>query len=257
MKITVLGSGSAFGVPMIFDNWGQANSDNPKNKRTRASILLEENGKTVLIDAGPDLRFQINNNNVKNIDSVFITHGHYDHMSGIPELLRAPKLLGHQIDIWASSETMAEIKQCYAYLFKEKAEAEPDSKSLQWKILPDKGVFTASGLEFETLLFPHHSIHSSAFRYKNFAYVTDWQELPENIGSFLDNLDTLIIECNNGIQQEENGHGDIHKIKEIKEKYNPKQMILSHLSVRVDYEDFQKNLPENCQPAYDGMVLEL
>ena len=257
MKITVLGSGAAFGVPMIFNNWGKANPKNIRDRRTRASVLLEENGKTVLIDTGPDLRFQINNNNVKNIDSVFITHGHYDHMAGIPELLRAPKLLGHQIDVWASSETMTELKQCYAYLFKEKAEAEPDSRSLQWKILPDNGVFTASGLEFRTLLFPHHSIHSSAFRYKNFAYVTDWQAIPEDIGNFLEQLEVLIVECNNGYIPEQNGHNDLNKIKEIKEKFNLKNIFLTHLSARIDTDEFQKLLPDNCRMAYDGMQLEL
>lgn len=257
MKITVLGSGSAYGLPMIFNNWGRANPQNIKNNRTRASILLEISGKNILIDAGPELRLQANRNNLKNIDSVFITHGHYDHIAGLPELPRATKLLGHKIDIWASLETMTELKQCYGYLFKEKAEDEPDSKSLSWNTLPDDGKFTAAGIEFRTLLFPHHHIHSSAFRYENFAYVTDWQAVPENIGSFLDNLDTLIIECNNGTQPEENGHSDIYKIREIKERFAPGNIILTHLSARIDADEFQKILPDNCQLAYDGLQIKL
>lgn len=257
MKVTILGSGSAYGVPMIFNNWGQANPQNIKNNRTRASILLEINNKNILIDAGPELRLQTNANNIKNIDSVFITHGHYDHIAGLPELPRATKLLGHSIDVWASQETMNELKQCYGYLFREKTDAEPDVKRLQWNILPDKGEFIASELEFRTLLFPHHHIHSSAFRYKNFAYVTDWQEIPENIEDFLNNLDVLIIECNNGVQPEENGHSDINKIKEIKEKFNPHNIFLTHLSARIDTDEFQKRLPDNCRLAYDGMQLDI
>lgn len=257
MKITILGSGSAYGVPMMFNTWGNANQGNPQNRRTRASILLEENAKAILVDAGPDFRAQINANNVKNIDAVFVTHGHYDHIAGIPELPRAAKLLNHGIEVFASPETMSELKNAYGYLFKDKAAAEPDSKKISWSLLPENGTFTAAGITFKTLLFPHHHIHSSAFRYQNFAYVTDWEALPEAADSFLQNLDLLIIECNNADQPEQNGHSDIFKINEIKEKFSPGRMVLSHISVRTDAEAFAKQLPDNCELAYDGMVLEV
>jgi len=256
MKITILGSGSAYGLPMIFNTWGRANPNNPKNHRSRASLLLEENGKSILIDAGPDLRSQLNDNNVTNIDSVFITHGHYDHIAGIPELPRATKLLGHGIEVYAASETMDELKQSYGYLFKEKAEAEPDSKSLIWKTLPDSGSFFASGLEFQALIFPHHHIYSSAFRYKNFAYLTDWQDFAEGCNTFLSNLDLLIVECNNGTEPQANGHSDIYKINELNRLYSPKHIILSHLSARIDADTFTKEIPSNSELSYDGMVLD-
>lgn len=257
MKITVLGSGSAYGLPMIFNTWGKANPDNPKNCRSRASLLLEENGKSILVDAGPDLRYQINNNNVTNIDSVFITHCHYDHIAGIPELPRATKLLGHGIEVYAASKTMEELKQSYGYLFKQKAEAEPDSKSLTWNTLPDNGSFVASGLEFKTLIFPHHHIYSSAFRYKNFAYLTDWQDFTEGCETILADLDLLIVECNNGTEPEENGHSDIYKIKEIQKRFSPKHIVLSHISARIDSELFAKAIPQNSELSYDGMVLNV
>lgn len=257
MKITILGSGSAYGLPMIFNTWGNANPNNPKNRRSRASLLLEENGKSILVDAGPDLRYQLNDNNVTNIDSVFITHGHYDHIAGIPELPRATKLLGHDIEIYAASGTMAELKQCYGYLFKEKTEAEPDSKSLIWKTLPDNGNFTVSGLEFKTLIFPHHHIYSSAFRYKNFAYLTDWQDFAEGCNTFLSNLDLLIVECNNGLEPQANGHSDIYKIREIQERFAPQHIVLSHLSARIDSDKFAENIPQNSELAYDGMELSI
>lgn len=255
MKITVLGSGSAYGIPMIFNVWGAANPNNPKNKRSRASLLLEECGKSILIDAGPDLRYQLNDNNVKNIDSVFITHSHYDHIAGIPELPRATKILGHNIEIYAAAGTMSELKHCYSYLFKEGEE--PESKGLVWKELPTSGCFEASGIQFETLLFPHHQIFSSAFRYKNFAYVTDWQDFPQGADEFLKNLDLLIVECNNATEPEENGHSDLFKIKQIKEKFNPKRIILSHISRRTDHDEFAKLLPAGIELSYDGMVLEV
>lgn len=257
MKITILGSGSAYGVPMIFNTWGNADKENPKNNRTRASVFLEIDGKNILIDAGPDFREQINKNNVQNIDSVFITHGHYDHIAGIPELPRATKLLGHGIDVYAATQTMSELKNSFGYLFKEKAEAEPDSKSINWKLLPDSGEFTVNGLKFTTFQLPHHSMKSSAFRYKNFAYVTDWQEMSTDVRNKLRNLDILIIECNNGTAPEDNGHGDLFKINDVLDDIKPQKTILSHLSIRTDHNEFSMKLPKNCEMAYDGMKIEL
>ena len=255
MKITILGSGSAYGLPMIFNTWGKANPANPKNRRTRASLFLEENGKSILIDAGPEVRLQINDNNITNIDAVFITHAHYDHIGGIPELPRASKVLEHGIDIYATELTIRGLRENFGYLFDK--EAEPESEGIHFKTLPNEGKFTVEGLEFETLQFPHHHIFSSAFRYKNFAYVTDWQALPSGADEFLKNLDLLIIECNNGDAPEENGHGDLNKINEIKEKYHPKHIVLSHLSRRVDADETAKLLPENCELSYDGMQLNI
>ena len=257
MKITILGSGSAFGVPMAFNVWGKANPDNPQNKRSRASLLVEDKGKSVLVDAGPDFRNQINDNNIQNIDAVFITHGHYDHIAGIPELPRATKTLGHGISVYASAETMQELKQSYGYLFKEKADAEPDSQSLSWHVLPDNGDFTAAALDFTTIQFKHHHIHSSAFRYQNFAYVTDWEELPDNCEAFLSGLDLLVIECNNADQPETNGHSDIFKIKDVIARFHPKRIVLSHISRRIDADEFTKTLPDGVELSYDGMILNV
>lgn len=257
MKITVLGSGSAYGVPMIFNTWVKANPNNPKNNRTRSSIFIEEDDKSILIDAGPDLRTQINATSIKNIDSVFITHGHYDHMMGIPELPRATKILDHGIDIYASQETMSEIKNCYGYLFKDNAEAEPNSKSLRWHIIPDNGNFETQGLNFETMQVVHHKLHPSSFRYKNFAYVTDWQSIPEENIKKLHNLDLLIIECNNGQTEEINGHSNINQVKELVAQINPKKVVLTHISARVDTDELEKLLPSNFSIAYDGMEIEM
>lgn len=257
MKITILGSGSAFGVPMVFNSWGKTNPNNPKNTRTRASIFLDIDGYNVLIDAGPELRTQINKNNIKNIDSVFVTHGHYDHIGGIPELPRATKILGHSIKVYGSKETLAELKRSYGYLFNEKADAEPDSQSIQWKEIPDLGDFEVDKLNFITFQVPHHKLHPSAFRYKNFAYVTDWETMPKEAFDKLQNLDLLIIECNDGLTQESKGHAYLDKVKQITSAINPKKVVLTHLSWRIDYDEFKQYLPSNFELAFDGMEINL
>ena len=252
MKVTILGSGSAYGCPMVFNKWRKASPSNPKNIRSRASVLIETLGKYFLIDVGPEFRQQINDNNVPDINTVFVTHSHYDHIAGIPELPRASKNIEHPIEIWASQETMAELKSTFYYLFNGE---EPEGDGLRWNLLPDDGVFESYGIRFETFQVPHHNLHCSAFRCNNFAYVADWQDLPEQALKHLYNLDVLLIECNNGLYPEINGHGDLEKIKYFTSIIKPKKTILTHLSARVDFDETKKVLPPSFELAFDGMEI--
>ena len=254
MKITVLGSGSAYGTPMILNRWDGSDASDSRNRRLRASLFLEDEGKNLLVDAGPDLREQINRENINDLNAVFITHAHYDHIGGIPELPRACKLLGHKIDVYASAATLEEIRQCYAYLFS--GSGEPDSGSLNWHVLTDQPT-DINGLELDVFSVPHHHMQSSGFRYKNFAYVTDWQDLPAAAAKKINGAELLLAECNNGMQPSANGHSSWPEIAPRLTGLNLQQIVLTHLAARVDYQTFQNQLPPNVRVAYDRMVINI
>lgn len=255
MKITILGSGSAYGSPMCFNSWGKDQDINePKNMRLRPSLLLCDQGKDILVDMGPDFRTQMNQNNIRNLDAVFITHGHYDHMIGLPELWRASTLLGKPITVYASQETMQEIKSVFAYMFETRND-DPNSRVI-WCEFKHRELLNIQGLELQTFGVPHHHLHTSCFRYQNFAYVPDFQELPQEAKSHLLGLDLLVMECNNGFEKRNNGHSDLDDVLAYIAALKPKKAILTHLSARVDYAKLKQALPKSVDVAYDGMIID-
>ncbi len=254
MKVIVLGSGSAYGCPMIFNSWRKLTPNHPKNIRNRAAIYMEIEGKKFAVDCGPEFRLQINENDITDLDAVFITHSHYDHIASVPELSRACSVLNHPIEVWSSAETQKDLKQEYPFLFNGE---EQEGAGLHWRVCPNVGEFEACGVKFQTFQVPHHRWHCSAFRHKDFAYVTDWEEIPEEGLSVLQGVKTLLIECNNGLYPEKNGHSDLENVKKIVELIKPERVILTHLSARVDYEETHAALPEDFELAYDGMSFEV
>ena len=252
MKVTVLGSGSAYGCPMVFNSWRNADPSDERNRRSRPSVCLEVAGKTLIIDVGPDFREQINRNRITNIDAVLLTHPHYDHISSLPELIRASALLGHNIPIFANAETMADLRVSYAFMFRV-----DEGAILSWHEIPDIGEFAAAGVKLRTFQVPHHHWHCSAFRCGDFAYLTDWESIsPQGLQS-LHGVKTLLVECNNGLYPEHNGHSDLEAVKRLAAQITPQRVVLTHLSARVDYAETAAHLPTGFELAYDGLVLDI
>lgn len=255
MIIKILGSGSAYGTPMCFNNWGDIkNHSHPYNHRSRFSVYLEDDGHKILIDMGPEFRLQTIANNISDIDAVYLTHGHYDHIAGIPELFRAAALLNKTVNVYAAEETFNELKQCYGYMFGSHNETGKDL--IRWHEITD-GNNIIETMDWDCFELPHNNIHSWGFRYKNFALITDYDLLTNTVLNRLEGLDLLLLECNNGTQELINGHSNWHKIKPYLERLQPKKTILTHLSARVDYEAFKAILPPDVDLAYDGMEIEM
>lgn len=258
MKITILGSGSAYGTPYALNRWlDGVDKNNKKNYRLRSSIYLEDGNDKLLVDCGPDFRQQTINNNITEVKNIFITHPHTDHIMGIWDLTKCVKTQCNEVNLYGDSNTLKTITARFPFIFDE------DFDELdQWRIKLNKvnaysnKKIKNTSMEIIPLKFNHFDIYSFGFRYKNVVISPDMDNIPQSTQEHLYNLDLWVLECNN-IVHRDNGHTNLEQAMEFIKKYKPKKAIFTHLSAEADYETMSKKLPENVILAYDGLVYEI
>ena len=195
MKITILGCGSSGGVPLVGPKWGACDPHNPKNRRLRPSILVQQCEFSIVIDTGPDFHQQALTNNIHKIDAVLYTHTHADHVHGIDELRGFNFLMGTPIPIYASHASLQHIHRSFDYIFKP-TDGDYDNKP---NLVPHeiKGDFTLSGINITPIEVIHGQMPTLGFRLDKIAYISDVFEIPEAGMEKLQNLDVLI--CYNSV----------------------------------------------------------
>lgn len=263
LKVTILGCGSSPGVPRVNGDWGNCDPENSKNRRTRASILVEriaQNGgkTTVVIDTGPDFRAQMLMAGVTDIDAVVYTHAHADHIHGIDDVRTYVLGRGTMMPAYADSETQDRLQEAFGYCFR----TPPGSDYppiIQLQTIEPERPFDVDGqggtLTFLPLLQEHGKIHSLAFRIADFAYCTDVSEFPPNTLEKLDNLDVLIIDC---LQYREHpSHLSLAQSLDAIATLEPRKAYLTHMHTPLDYETVCRETPDNVWPCYDGMEIVL
>ena len=254
LEITILGCGSSSGVPAIGNNWGNCNPNNPKNRRLRSSILIESPSVSILVDATPDLRQQLLNANVKNLDAVLITHCHADHVNGIDDFRFLNVLMKKDLNLYATRENIDEIRRRFAYVFDKLS---PKANGFYYKpcLIPNEinGSFKVKNLDILSFQQDHGFGLSTGFRINNFAYCSDVFDISPDILKKLENLDLWIVDCLRFEPHKSHAHYD--KVMKWIEIIKPKKTILTHMNYEVDYDHINSLCPENCQAAYDGLKL--
>ena len=261
-RFTVLGCGSSPGVPRINGEWGACDPGNPKNRRTRAALLVEQIGPsgttTVVIDTGPDFREQMIAAKVQNIDAVLYTHAHADHIHGIDDIRGFVQHRGDRIPIWADATTMARIREGFPYCL----ETPPGSyyppivaAQLIEPIDRPVEIRGAGGaIRFQPLLQVHGSIHSLGFRAGDVAYCTDVSAFPEETAARLSGLDLLIIDA---LQYRPHvSHFSLEQALDWIGRLQPRRAVLTHMHIPLDYDTVMAETPNDVEPGYDQMAIE-
>lgn len=260
LRFTILGCGSSGGVPRIGGNWGACDPANPRNRRRRCSLLVERRtdtaSTTVLIDTSPDMREQLLDAGVRALDGVLYTHEHADHLHGIDDL-RVLALSGrHRVQVWSDADTYKRLERSFGYCFHTPPGSEyPPICDHHLIELPKPVVVTGEGGAVEVQPFDqaHGSIRSLGFRIANVAYSSDLNDLPEESVAALQDLDVWIVDALRYTFHP--SHFSLEDTLSWIARIRPGRAVLTNMHIDMDYDTLRRELPENVEPAYDGMVI--
>lgn len=258
MKITILGSGSAYGVPYFGGNWGDCDPANPKNRRSTASILIEEGDTKVLVDMGYDILRQSEKHLIRQIDAVIFTHTHADHIVGnfhVPIMMSY--YLDKDLDFYADDFTRSGIEKMWWFQYdKEKPANFYGPRRINWKEMIPFSSFKIGDTEILPIPLKHGSMTSIGLRIGNFSYCTDLNEISDEAIEKLQGLDVWIVECDS-LRLSDEKHSYLEKSLGWIERIKPKQAFLTHLDHTMDYDTVSRQLPSNVALAYDDQIIEL
>ncbi|HEY4743521.1 MAG TPA: GPMC system MBL fold metallohydrolase [Desulfuromonadaceae bacterium] len=251
MKIIILGSGPSTGVPMVGCACGVCSSDNPRDKRTRPSLLMQHSDRTILVDTATDLRRQALRQGIDRIDAVLYTHSHADHINGIDDLRGFHFLHREVVPCFGSRSTLDTLCRGFSYIF------EPHEGSGYTPLLHAhevSGPFDLFGMTVVPVPLEHGLTSALGYRIGAFAYLTDCSRIPEASLPLLQGLDLLVMD---GLRWTPHPfHFNIEGAIGVARQLGVRRTVLTHLSHEVAYADRQR-LPEGVEFAFDGMEFDL
>ena len=262
VRLTILGCGSSPGVPRITGDWGNCDPDDPRNRRTRSSALVERiaphGGRTVVvIDTGPDFREQMLRSGTRRLDAAVFTHPHADHIHGIDDLRGYALEQRRLMDVYADTPTLRRLNDSFGYCFR----TPPGSSYppiLNAVAIDHDTPFTIIGeggpLTFEPLPLIHGDMLSLGYRIGDIAYCPDVSDIPSETASRLAGIDTLVIDA---LQHKPHpSHLSLAQALGWIERLAPRRAVLTHMHIPLDYEKTMRETPDNVEPAHDGLVIE-
>ena len=258
LRFTILGCGSSGGVPRLGNHWGACDPENPKNIRRRCSLLVERSGAggttRVLIDTTPDMRGQLLDAGVGELDAVAYTHSHADHVHGLDDLRQIVFNMKQRLPVWADGDTQNALFSRFGYAFVQ-PEGSPYPPILDMHTID--GDFTITGAGGPITLTPfrvnHGSIDSLGFRIHDLAYLPDVAKMNDDAWPHLEGLECWILDALRRTPHPTHAHLDL--ALEWIARAQPKRAVLTNMHIDLDYAEVAAETPDHITPAYDGMTL--
>jgi phosphoribosyl 1,2-cyclic phosphate phosphodiesterase len=263
LSFTILGCGSSMGVPRVALGWGDCDPNNPKNRRRRCAMLIEQANSSghrtrVLIDCTPDCREQLLSAEVDWLDGVLITHEHADHTHGIDDLRPLFVLKRRRVDVYLDEPTSRALHARFGYCFMTPPGSEYPPILSERRLTPGKAVSIAGqggDIAVTPVLQNHGDIPSLGFRIGNVAYSADIKSLPEESLPLMAGLDVWIVDALRKTPHP--SHMNLAEALSWIERVKPKRAILTNLHTDMDYAALRADLPPHIEPAFDGMTFSV
>ncbi len=254
IRVRILGCGTSSGVPMIGCRCAVCRSDDPRNKRKRCAVMIESEGKVLLVDTPPELRLQCIEAGLERLDAVLYTHAHADHVNGLDDLRAVNHLMNRPIDVFGAARVLEGIRARFGYAF-----LPPEPEKGWWRPclnpIEIDGPFMVGDLLVRPFEQQHGRSPSWGFRVGGFAYSPDVSGLDQTALTSLEGLDLWIVDCLR--ETPHPSHAHLERTLGWIERLGPKRAVLTHMSHELDYRDLAARLPGGVEPAVDGMVIEI
>jgi phosphoribosyl 1,2-cyclic phosphate phosphodiesterase len=253
-KVLVLGTGTSHGVPMIGCECDTCRSTDPRDRRSRASVLIQlESGQSVLIDTSPDLRMQALTHNVKRVDAIVYTHSHADHIMGLDEVRRFNVLQKSAIPCYGDERTLGDLRRIYSYVFN------PDTPRGGGvpQVVPVRvaGEFCIGAATFVPVPLLHGSRMILGYRIGSFAYLTDCSGIPAASWPLLSGVRTVILDALR--ERPHPTHLSVEQALAVVAQLKPERALFTHMCHDLPHAATCARLPAGVQLAYDGVTFEI
>lgn len=252
-RLTVLGSGTSQGVPVISCGCWVCTSPDPRDKRLRSSVMVEHKGSRIVIDAGPDFRQQMLTHNVKHIDGILLTHEHKDHTGGLDDVRAFNYTEQAAADIYATKQVQQAIRKEYDYAFGENKY--PGAPEFALHTIDGEHPFKIKDAEIIPVKGMHYKLPVLGFRIGGIAYLTDFNHIePEEIEK-IKGVEVLII---NALRREHHiSHFTLSEALHLRYLVQPRHTYFTHISHQMGrFKQIEQELPEGSGFAYDGLTVE-
>jgi phosphoribosyl 1,2-cyclic phosphate phosphodiesterase len=261
LRVTLLGTGGSAGVPQIggpdgAGDWGTCDPTEPRNCRTRSSILLQgQPGGALLVDTSPDMRAQLLANRVPGVDCILFTHSHADHVLGLDDVRALNRIAGRPLNAYGTPSTLDELQARFAYVFRPWVPPGFFRPVLVASPIAPGETIAVAGMDITVFDQDHGFTRSLGLRCGGFGYSTDVVELDEAAFAVLEGVDTWVVGCFQ--LKPHRTHAWLGRIYEWANRLRPRRIVLTHMGSEMDYHWLQSNLPPGIEPGFDGQVLDI
>jgi len=254
LKVTILGCGTSSGVPRIGGDWGRCDPANPRNARTRVSILVESETTRLLVDTSPDMRAQLLAADVVHLDAVLWTHDHADHTHGIDDLRQIMHHRGSPVPGYGHAATMRRLRERFGYAFDGREGYRPTIEAHELV----ENEMRIGDISVRWVPQPHGNIWSTGFRFEqdgvSAAYATDFSAVTDDMIKLYAGVDLLVIDALR--EKPHPTHPHLAMTLDIIARIHPGRSILTHMDHSMDYESLRAALPPGIEPGYDGQAIQ-